>query len=247
MDFGGLGGRLLLGLRLGLVTLVSLLLFGLLPLAVAERGRVRLATGFRLLRPSWPALLGGLLLGVSLWPFVIEALALLRDWGLTTLSPQGEELVKKHLGDLRQAFPPLFVVLVFVVPALAEEWFFRGFLFASLRSALGPRATVVVSALLFGLFHLVATDAFALERLLPSTALGLVLGWVAYRSGSVVPGMVLHACHNGLSTAVLYSEQAQQRHLPSEWLLIAAGVAVAGFALVWLCRAPPEPAVAAEV
>ena len=31
-----------------------------------------------------------------------------------------------------------------------------------------------------------------------STLLGLVLGWVRWRSGSVWPGMVLHGCHNGI-------------------------------------------------
>ncbi len=237
---GGLAARQQLGLRVGLVALVSVALFGLLPLFAAARGRVSLTTGFRLRRPPLAALAGGLLLGVGLWPFVIEQLALFRDWGLAPLGQHGAERVAEQLGMLRRALPPLLLVAAFVVPALAEEWFFRGFLFASLRSALGPRATVVTSALLFGLFHLVA-DAFALERLLPSTVLGLVLGWVAYRSGSVVPGMVLHACHNGFLVGVSYLDTAPEGHLPADWLLGAAAVAAVGGVLVWLCRPTPEP------
>ena len=50
------------------------------------------------------------------------------------------------------------------------------------------------SAVLFGVFHEVLFSG----RLLPSTFLGLVLGFVRLRSGSVLPGIVLHVLHNGL-------------------------------------------------
>jgi ABC-2 type transport system permease protein/sodium transport system permease protein len=85
-----------------------------------------------------------------------------------------------------------------LVPALSEELFFRGYLFRALSYVCRPALTIVFSALLFGFFHVLIYDVLVPERLVASTLLGLVLGWVRWRSGSVWPGMVLHACHNGI-------------------------------------------------
>ena len=57
-----------------------------------------------------------------------------------------------------------------------------------------------VAAVLFGVFHEVIFPG----RLLTSTFFGLVLGWVRFRTLSVVPCMVLHTVHNGLLLAVVH-------------------------------------------
>ena len=109
-----------------------------------------------------------------------------------------------------------------VVPAIFEELCFRGFLFGALRTRLDGLWTVIVSAVLFGVFH----EMLFSGRLLPSTFLGLVLGWVRLRSGSVLPGMVLHALHNGLLLSVSYYRDEllargwgveEETHLPLTW------------------------------
>jgi ABC-2 type transport system permease protein/sodium transport system permease protein len=124
-----------------------------------------------------------------------------------------------------------------VVPGVFEELFFRGFLFTSLRMKLTPWRTIAATAVLFGLFHVVAATTLAPERFLPSVFLGLVLGWVRERTGSVLPCMVLHAIHNGLLLSIAYwrDELAargigveESSHLPALWLgLSGLGVVVA--------------------
>jgi ABC-2 type transport system permease protein/sodium transport system permease protein len=227
--------RQILGLQIGLLALVSVALFGLLPLGSAVLGHVRLGTGFRLRRAPWAALAGGLLLGAALWPLELESLAWFREMRWAAIDPRRFEAVLGQMRLLRADYPVALVVAAFALPALAEEWFFRGYLLAALRGA-RPWVAVVVAAVLFGLFHFLM-DAFAPERLLPSTVLGLVLGWVAYRGGSVVPAMILHACHNSALILISYTALADQDHLPWEWLLGAAGVAVVGFGLVFLGKA----------
>src|SRR5207245_2945170 len=75
---------------------------------------------------------------------------------------------------------------------IAEEVFFRGFLFSALRAHTGQRTTILASAFLFGLFHFVSSA----DRLLPSTLMGLLLGWVCWQTRSIWPGMLLHASFN---------------------------------------------------
>jgi hypothetical protein len=83
------------------------------------------------------------------------------------------------------------------------------------------------------------------ERVLSSTALGLVLGWVCWSSGSVVPGMLLHALSNGLLLSLAYwSENLKsfgldlqdEQHLPAAWLVAAALLTAIGFALSYWGR-----------
>jgi ABC-2 type transport system permease protein/sodium transport system permease protein len=123
-----------------------------------------------------------------------------------------------------------------ITPAVAEEFFFRGFVMRSLLTNRRHRVAIILSAILFGLFHVTTGNVLMLERFLPTTFLGLVLGWLAYRCGSLLPGMVVHAVHNGLLFTILhYRTQLEaagwgldeETHLP--WPLIAAGcVAVLG-------------------
>jgi ABC-2 type transport system permease protein/sodium transport system permease protein len=127
----------------------------------------------------------------------------------------------------------LILLTLALVPAVFEELSFRGFLFGSLRALMPGWWAVAAAAILFGMFH----EAIFPGRLLTSTFLGLVLGWVRLRAGSVVPSMVLHTVHNGLLLAAAHWRDEliaygldieQQIHLPKSWLALAAlGVLVA--------------------
>ena len=87
-----------------------------------------------------------------------------------------------------------------------------------------------------------AHGILAVERFLPSAVMGLVLGWVRWRGGSIWPGVLLHVAHNGLliSAALfpdLFRDMADgASHVPITWLA-AAGVGVgAGLLLTLLAR-----------
>ncbi|HET6440462.1 MAG TPA: CPBP family intramembrane glutamic endopeptidase [Anaeromyxobacter sp.] len=84
----------------------------------------------------------------------------------------------------------LAVVCLALVPPLCEEMLFRGYVQRRLVQRWGP-AGVVVTAFLFGLVHL--------DRLQSPHAflLGLFLGWVTLRAGSIRPAIVAHTAVNG--------------------------------------------------
>jgi sodium transport system permease protein len=223
------------GEREALQTLVTLLLFVAVPLAVAVWGRVELGPAFRLRGAPWPAFAGALLMGVALVPPVFEALALLRRHGLTFLSAEQAQRLQALVREWR-LLPAGLVAGAVALMGAAEEWFFRGYLFSALRRAGGVRAAVLGSGVLFGLFH----AASALDRLLPSTALGLILGWVCWRSGSVLPGMLLHACYDAASVLLAYYLPGGESDTGLPLLWVAGGVvgAALGAALVALTRPP---------
>lgn len=85
--------------------------------------------------------------------------------------------------------------VIALAPGICEEIMFRGFLMR-FYEANGKKAAVLISALLFAVFHL---DPF---RLLPTFLLGILLGYLTLRSGSIVNSMISHAVNNSLAIII---------------------------------------------
>ncbi len=85
------------------------------------------------------------------------------------------------------------LLLVAVLPALCEEFLFRGMIQRGLEK-LGVGWSIFLSGLLFGLFH------FDFQRLAAQTLIGFIAAYAVYRTGSIVNGMILHFMNNGLLT-----------------------------------------------
>ena len=221
--------------RLILAALVTVLVFLQIPLAVAVLNRVELDSGFQL-RPARPLVFAGAaVLGFSLWPFAHEALVLLNRWELVSFDAKMLEAARGLVEKIRGVSPLLVVGSLAIVPAMCEEFFFRGFLMSAFQRSMSGARAVILSSVLFGLFHLVAIEQLHFERFVPSTCLGLVLGWLCLKSGSTLPGMLLHACHNGLLLMAAYYQKelaawgfgldqtvdVETAGLPASWLIAA--------------------------
>jgi uncharacterized protein len=98
-------------------------------------------------------------------------------------------------------------LFVCAIAPMAEEFFFRGFLFGTLRNLPlrlgkydgGPWVAAVVTALLFGLAHLGSAPAV---YLIPLAFLGFVLALIRWRTRSLYPCMALHSANNALALGV---------------------------------------------
>jgi membrane protease YdiL (CAAX protease family) len=85
---------------------------------------------------------------------------------------------------------PTAVLLVCVVPAITEEIGFRGLMQTILLRALTPRKALFLSSTLFAAAH------FSILSLPYLFLVGYLLGWLLHRTGSLYPGMIVHAAHN---------------------------------------------------
>jgi hypothetical protein len=98
-------------------------------------------------------------------------------------------------------------VFVCLIAPVAEEFFFRGFVFGVLRRwrivvagrQLGPWVAAVITGILFGLAH---SGSASPRYLVPLGFLGFVLCLVRWRTGSLYPCIALHAFNNSLALGV---------------------------------------------
>lgn len=145
----------------------------------------------------------GLLAFVAVFP-LCWGLNLLSEWGIRMWDPQWQPPEHEVLLELqRPDLPPwtpltLWAGAVLVAP-FSEEAFFRGIFQTGLGRIIHPRGAVVLVAAAFGLAH-----ANQPQVILPLFMLGLALGWVYERCGSLIAPMALHLVFN-LKTMVYFT------------------------------------------
>jgi membrane protease YdiL (CAAX protease family)/sugar lactone lactonase YvrE len=160
--------------------------FLLVPFAIASMfgssslGQSLRRLGFRTFKPSafgWMALTFVLYLAFTIF------------YSLVITEPRQK--------DIAESFGPTIVqVLLIVIAApIAEETCFRGMLFGGLRQRLPRLAAALVTGLIFGGLHAL-TGVTAVP---PLIAFGFLLALLYERTGSIVPGILLHMLNNSIA------------------------------------------------
>ena len=141
--------------------------------------------------PRWKMVPAAALLAVAMHPFIVAA-----NWLVVHLYPIAPDM-QRLVDDVQTKFTSadlgLLVLCVAAVPAVCEELAFRGFILSGFRSLGGNWRAIIVTALLFGVAH-----GF-LQQSINACLLGLVLGYLAVKSGSLLPGVVFHFLHNAMT------------------------------------------------
>lgn len=101
--------------------------------------------------------------------------------------------------DIAEAFGslPFQIFLIAIAAPISEEIFFRGMLFGGLRRRMPMVVAALVSAIVFGGLH-----AFTgISAVPPLIAFGFILALLYEKTGSIVPGILLHALNNSVALA----------------------------------------------
>ncbi len=197
-----LGKSLLGGWSLGLILIAMVVQMGVLlgMTQMARRWLSRDPGPSPVFLPPLKAGLQGLFYLISGFPRVI-VLLWVADLALFDGKGMGDQTLERiagsHLGILGTS---LFVFDVVLLGPFAEESLFRGFLLPRLAAQWGETPALVMSSLIFALFH---------ARYGPYMALvffyGWVFGWARLRSGSIAASTGLHMTVNGLVTALMFA------------------------------------------
>lgn len=106
-------------------------------------------------------------------------------------------VVEPEQEDIASGFGPVPVQVLLIVfgAAIAEEICFRGMLFGGLRERLPKLPAALAAGLVFGALH-----AFTgITAVPPLIVLGFVFCLLYEKTGSIVPGMLLHALNNSVA------------------------------------------------
>jgi uncharacterized protein len=190
-------------------------------------------------------------LGLGIAAVVIAGVSYyLISYGYAELvSLHGTDKLPSELGVTRSTAAKIGAALfVCVVAPMAEEFFFRGFLFGVLRRmrivvrgrSLGPWIAAVIVGLLFGLAH---SGSAAAQYLVPLGILGFILCLVRWRTGSLYPCMALHSLNNSVALGV----NELNWHAGPIIALAAASLAVIALVTAPLAVSPSRNPLSADV
>ncbi|MFG1944723.1 CPBP family intramembrane glutamic endopeptidase [Nonomuraea sp. NPDC048826] len=202
-----------------------------------------------------------LLLVLAAWlgvpALVAVSIALSAALGLLSLDLDGLSLYRSQLqaanvpvpDDLTTGIVVQLVVgvvagpLLNAIPSLGEEWGWRGYLVPRLTSTRGVVAGLMLSGLIWGLWHAPLTLlGYNYPNLGAGAALyftgfcvvaGVVFGWLRLRSGSVWPAVVAHGALNAIAGFVLVLGDAAE---PPN-LALAGLTGIVGWVLLAVCGA----------
>lgn len=244
VSINNLSGQLILS---GFVTI---LLFAVVPVAITWWIRASAIEVFAVRKFHFATLLGAVMLGCTMWTLAYEMLVFSKG------SPKWLEMLNnsafKELAR-RLTETPLFirVTTLALIPAVCEEIFFRGFLLNTLqKQASHWLRPMLFSTFVFAAFHVIVDPSLPLERFPATFMLGLVLCGIRISSGSIFPGIVMHAISNGLLLSLKELEPVLQfiglnlnveneSSLPTWFLVSSILISCAGAGLVWLGRKRP--------
>ncbi|NBC03491.1 MAG: CPBP family intramembrane metalloprotease [Bacteroidetes bacterium] len=109
-----------------------------------------------------------------------------------------------------------------LVPAICEEILFRGYILRAFEKSWGPILAVIISGLIFGMFHI------QLGNILPLATLGVVLALMTWLSGTIWPAVVAHFINNGAAVLIgsqypeLLFQEMTAETLPPVWVLVGS-------------------------
>ena len=182
------------------------------------KGYVKLSFG-RIEKPMvWPAVGMSVLIATSQAFVLFSALSLLD----VDLQFQGEELERRQ-----QFFSGIAGALnACIFGPIMEEICFRGLILDGLlKTRCRPWLAILISALLFALLHGLGAN------FVTAMLFGILVGWLYWRTGSIIPGIIIHITNNSL-TAIDISNLANAFYL----IILVVGLVLLAFGLWWFWK-----------
>lgn len=103
---------------------------------------------------------------------------------------------------------PLWLNILFIalIPAICEEYLFRGLLFHGYKRR-NPLKAILMSSLLFGLIHM------NVNQFIYAFVMGCILCMLVYATGTVLSSMIAHFIFNGINVVLSYYSETIMKEL----------------------------------
>lgn len=141
----------------------------------------------------------------------------------------------RHMSDsiaqARSWQKPLLLLVISLGPGFGEELLFRGYMQTRLNQRWGPVVGIVSASVLFGVMHMDPIHSPL------AGALGVYLGFVAYRFRSILPAIAAHVVNNAVAAVSIMGANPEDLNDRSiDWGLTLGALALFSVSLYVLLR-----------
>ena len=175
----------------------------LVPLAVVlyTKKDIRMTYGFR--NTGAVSFVGAFFVILGMYPINIAV-----SYGVISLFPQSANNVVTTFSSIMDGNVVSVFLVIALTPAICEEMLFRGLIYNAMKARYRVSVAIGIVAVLFGIYHM------SLVKFIPTGLLGLMLCYVAYKTGSIYPSMMMHFINNALSVVVSYYPEKVEKIFP---------------------------------
>lgn len=150
---------------------------------------------------------------------------------LQTQMPSLPNLLESTFDTLQSGWLGILSIAIF--GPILEELLFRGAITNALLEKYTPTKAIIISALVFGIFHI------NLAQVVTATLIGLLLGWVYYKTKSLIPCILIHILNNSLSVflSLKYPEAEYLRDLftgNTYFIVLIAAIVIFVGSILWM-------------
>ena len=174
--------------------IINQLTFLIIPLVLAYKFKLNIKKTFSLESTSIKNVILCVLIAISLIIFglMVNGIILMiieRFLGTTSIPDYGES-------------QNAILILSVIFPPVCEEALFRGIVLSGFNKGYKNMTAVVISGILFGLFHM------DFQRFFAQAFLGIIMGYLVIKTGSIIPGIIIHIVNNGVIVIASFIQEA---------------------------------------
>ena len=202
------------------------LALGYLLISIVYFGKhyVELSFGYIERRMAWPAVGMSVLVAVATLFVTFFVVSMLDSY-----------LFMEESESLNQTGPNLFsgiagILHSCIIVPIVEEIGFRGiFLAGLLKSRCRPWLAILITAIVFALFHM------SLVQIISTLGFGIIIGWLYWRTGSIIPGIIIHIVNNSLCIVFAFIDLSIES-LAIWWVILAVCLFSLAYGVWWFWK-----------
>lgn len=132
-----------------------------------------------------------MLLGFSGWLINSGILSILQE---INLFKDQFQTMDNMLSPVMEGNLFIIILTVGIIAPFTEEFIFRGVIYNTLRKNISIKWSIIIQGILFGVFHM------NLIQGVYATFLGILFGYLTYKSKSIWPAVIMHITNNIIAT-----------------------------------------------
>ncbi len=173
-----------------------------------------------------------------LWPAVgMSVLVAVANLFVTffVVSMLDSYLFMEESESLNQTGPNLFsgiagILHSCIIVPIVEEIGFRGiFLAGLLKSRCRPWLAILITAIVFALFHM------SFVKIISILGFGIIIGWLYWRTGSIIPGIIIHIVNNSLCIVFAFIDLSIES-LAIWWVILVVCLSSLAYGVWWFWK-----------
>lgn len=206
------------------ILLISAIIYVLIIALIYRIGKKNIVSDLGLKNINMKSFIISIPLGLSVWLINTGILSLVQEVGLAQKYFHTYEEITI---TIVQGSIFMTILVVGILVPFAEEFLFRGVIQKTFSKNMSIKAAIIIQGVLFGIYH------GNLIQGLYATFLGILFGYITYKSKSIYPAVIMHMVNNSIASIAYHMFPESLDNTIGYIILVFMGITILILSLVF--------------